>query len=696
MAKKDINYTLDTQNIWFPDQVEPLIEDKAKFRNYWKREKDRIINGFWIADNQVYVPGWLYWHTVYWIIELDIETVNAVTGEKRSYKGKGVPRFRDLEWDIAHDLKECERQQKMYVLVGSRGFGKSNICASVTGYTYNFFDDSESVISGGFDNDINLLAQKIDLGLSNCHPVWFKRRLLNNWKKEVRAGWIDTDTNLRRGSNSRIISRNYEEGNNTMATNGTRPKVHIIDEIGKIPNLENCVLDSQPCWMNDYGMFSTPILAGTGGDMEVGEDAAKLFRFPETYHVLEFDDIWEGSGKIGKFIPATQARNEFKEDMTLFKYLTEVRKMDIIYHPDLDITIKVSNEERCMKEYVEPRREKALKSTTNNAIIKEKAYYPIKPSESFLTVSSNDFPIEDCEKHKKWLHTEGFEPLRIELYIDDQGRINHKMTEKLPVTDFPVLSSTLKEGCIQMIEPPVSNPPYGLYVAGIDPYKTGESDWSDSLGSIYVLKRMTADMNDPYQYMPVCWYTGRPKDIHEWYETVRRIIKWYNASAMCENADYGFIQYMISKNEEQYLAKGLSFLKEISPNTKHKGQIGLPPTVAMIDHWNKTLVRYATEEVAKERDDNGNVTNTILGVKRIMDSMLLEEMIKFNKNKGNFDRVRAFQIAVAYAQQLDAIMPTVTVDTGHVEKKRSLPKSPFLGTIGGTFGKSKSPFNVRL
>ncbi len=370
--------------------------------------------------------------------------------------------------------------------------------------------------------------------------------------------------------------------------------------------------------------------------------------------------------------------------MSLYTYLTSVRKMNINYHPDLEVQIKVSNEQEAMDEYVNPRRKTALKSSTSNAIIKEKAYYPIVPTESFLTVSSNDFPVEACTQHRNWIETNDFKALRVELYKDPQtGIVMSKPSDRMPVTDFPVEASTDKTGVICIIEPPTSDdPPHGLYVAGIDPYKSGESDWSDSLGSVYIVKRMTTNMTEAYQNMPVAWYTARPKNEHEWYENVRMLLKYYNATAMCENLDYGFIQYMISKNETEYLAQGLSFLKEISPGTKHKGQFGLPPTPAMISHWNSTLNKYANEEVVKEYDENGKAMKTILGVTRILDPILLTEMIKFNKNKGNFDRVRAFAIALAYAQQLDAIMPPINV-TYDPPKKEKYIRSPFGGFQGG-------------
>lgn len=683
MTKKNANYKQATINIWFPNQVEPDPEDKDAFKAYWLREKERIKKGFYLADGQVYISGWLYWHTVYWVIELDMKDAQG-----RSFKKKGTPTFRDLEWEIAGDLVRAEQEQKLYCIVGSRGFGKSNICASVVGHIYNFHSDTECVISAGNLPDIKLLGDKTNLGLSSCHPVFHKQRLLNDWKKEVRAGWKDSATGLDKGSNSRIIVRNYEDGIKTMAANGTRPKVHIVDEIGKLPNLINCVLDTVPCWMNEYGMFSIPILAGTGGDMEKGADAGTIFRNPKPYNVLEFDDVWEGSGKIGKFVPVTKALNQYKEDKKFSDYLG-------IHHPDLEgITIRVSNEQRVIEEYVKPRREKAMSSTTSNEIVKEKAYYPLTPSESFLVISGNDFPVERCTEHKNFLLKSGLKPHRVELFIGLDGKVSHKATDLMPVTDFPVKVETDKTGVIELVEFPVgSSPPWGLYVCGIDPYKQSESEYSDSLGSAVIMKRMTDDLTEPFQYMPVAWYTARPKSIHDWYENVRLLLKWYNAEAMVENADYGFIQYMIEKNETMYLAPGMSFLKEISPTSKHRSNYGLPPTVAVITHLLNTSVIYTKEVIDKERNDKGEVTRTALGVTRILDPMLLEEMIKFNKNQGNFDRIRAFGLALAYAKQLDAQVPKIRLKEEYSKPVRTV-RSPFAighsSTVGSKMG--RSPF----
>jgi hypothetical protein len=61
----DPKYTRPTKNIWFPDQKEPIYDPQDEelmeiFRTYWQEEKRRMREGFYLADNQVYVAGWLY------------------------------------------------------------------------------------------------------------------------------------------------------------------------------------------------------------------------------------------------------------------------------------------------------------------------------------------------------------------------------------------------------------------------------------------------------------------------------------------------------------------------------------------------------------------------------------------------------------------------------------------------------------
>lgn len=649
----DPKYTRPTKNIWFPDQKEPIYDPQDEelmeiFRTYWKEEKRRMKEGFYLADGQVYVSGWLYWHTVYWNIKMYVE--NEELGKKvRILK---TPYLRDIEWLIADDFTTCEREGKFYALVGSRDFGKSIIAGSRAGYNYTLFDQSESIISAGNGTYIKLATDKVEDGLINLHPTLLKQRIVNDWKREVKAGWKNKKTGITDplSSQSSIQIRNFEEGSKTDAAVGARPGFQLIDEIGTIKNFIACFKDSEGAWWSG-GEGSDEVAdkpsclsmsTGTGGDMEKGKEAAEVFLHPDAYNILAFDNPEIPGTKMGRFINALMAKLKYKEPKTLAEHLG-------IHHPDLErISILVTNYEKAQawwdKEYA-----RARKANNQKTVLKFKAFWPLVPSDSFLVLTKNDFNIEAAQAQKNRLAALGKTGTPVELYHDGE-KICHKFTDKFPISQFPVKNTEDMDAPVVIWEFPIDEtPPFGLYTAGIDPYRQGKAEYSDSLGAVYIFKRIHDIQSDKYQNLIVASYVARPESKERWNETARLLIKYYNAYALCENDEYSFIDYMIKKGDAaRYLAPQPQWLKEIVPNTSVRRDYGIHRSSDRIrNHLDGLLKSYLDDIIYK--DEN---TET-LGVTRVFDSMLLEEIIHFNSEEGNYDRVVAAELAIALADHLN-------------------------------------------
>lgn len=694
-----VQYKQDTKNIWFPNQVEPVYDPSDPnqmflFHTYWKAERDRCINGFYLDKNKtIYVSGWLYFHTVYWKISM-YETLYEGTPQERTVREIKTPILRDIDWVIANDLVECEKQGKFYSLIGSRGFGKSIIAASRAGWLYTFFHNSQSVISAGATNYIKLVTDKIEDGLTNLHPIFVKNRLTSNWKMEVMAGWKDKTTNAPhpKSSKSQILMRNFEDGNNSMVCNGTRPGFHLIDEIGTLKNLIGCYKDSDGCWW--AGSTGKPsclvFITGTGGDMEVGAEAAEMFYDPKSYNLLEFDNVWEGGGKIGRFVEAGTGVRKYLKQKTLNEYLGIDKKVVDISH----IPIMVSDIAEYDKDWWEPKYQNAKKSGNSKTLLKFKAYWCKKPSDSFIILTKNDFNTEEAKKQQKNIRDNNLQGVAVDLLYSDNGVVIHDFSEKLPITEFPVKTQS-KDAPVMIYEFPMPNPPFGLYVAGVDPYRHSESEYSDSLGTVYIYKRMHEIGSEKYQDMFVASYAARPGDIKEWNETARRLIKFYNARTLCENDEMSFINYMIDKGDGHYLEDQPEWLRLIVPNTKVNRKKGIHRSAKQIrDFLDGQLKEYLDQVVHEEKNENGSVINQVFGTVRILDPMLLEEIIRFDKEK-NFDRVIAAELAVALANKLNPILKVNSLEAdgrikayfdkliGNGGKKQQRPKSVFNMNITG-------------
>jgi hypothetical protein len=274
----------------------------------------------------------------------------------------------------------------------------------------------------------------------------------------------------------------------------------------------------------------------------------------------------------------------------------------------------------------------------------------------------------------------------------DGEKIAHEFTDKQPITNFPLKNSDLKDAPVVIYEFPVENPPYGLYVAGVDPYRQGKSEYSSSLGAVYIYKRMHDITGEKYQDMFVASYVARPDKKETWEEQARLLIKYFNARALVENDEISFIEYMKAKGDGHYLEKQPQWLMEVVPNTTVKREYGIHRSSEKIRNYlHSCLKKYMEEVIYLEKDAEGNVTKELTGVTKIFDPLLLEEIIQYN-DSGNFDRIIAAELAIAQALKMDPILGRVggSNDDRVAALFKPKPKNKLFTESQGLFNNKKS------
>ena len=188
--------------------------------------------------------------------------------------------------------------------------------------------------------------------------------------------------------------------------------------------------------------------------------------------------------------------------------------------------------------------------------------------------------------------------------------------------------------------------------------------------------------------MPVACYVGRPKKIEQWYEITKLLLMYYNAKTLCENMDYGFIQHCVEKNVgPRVLERTPSFLTDIHPTSMVNRDYGIHMTKEIKSYLLSLIIEYLTEEIDIERDADGNIIKTRLGVSRILDPLLLKELLKFTP-KLNVDRIIAFGLTLAMSRTL---YNKVTIHSNNEDERikeyfRSRkPNSPFSHVTNSPF-----------
>jgi len=622
---------------WFINQGRIPDEGSEEYREFFNFHKELCMNGA-MMDGQ-FINPFLYWHLNIWHTEVDIIDEYGRINQKYAN-----PLLRDNEWLVTNEIDRAHKEKKGLVILGIRRFAKSVIEASYIGQGATFDENSQNIIAGLNAPDIKLITDKIDKGLNFIPKAWRWQRVEDNWKNQVTLG-IKTKAGERIPF-SQILIRNLDGGNNEEAIAGTKPRRLIIDEIGKGSFLRG-LQAATPGFTTPFGWGCSPILTGTGGDMKMFMDAKSLMFDVENFNFLEYNSAKDSSKVHGLFI-SHKYRMEAKEPSSLGAFLNKPEGS-----PLYQVNMMVSNEELATK-ITNDNLDKLKKAGDRIAYLKEKMYYPQEVDDIFLNEDTNIFDIEAAKRQKFRLLQQERTGTSVVLYDDGDG-VKHTFSDKLPISNFPLKSSDQKDAPVVIYEFPVENPAYGLYVAGVDPYRQGKSAYSSSLGSVYIYKRMHTISGEKYQDMFVASYCARPDKKETWEEQARYLIKYYNARTLCENDEISFIDYMISKGDAHYLERQPDWLKEIVPNTTVRRDYGIHRSAEKIrDFLHGCLKKYTEEVVHTEKDEDGNTISETKGMSKVFDPVLLEEMIQYNED-GNFDRIIAAELAVALAMKLDPI-----------------------------------------
>ena len=649
--------------------------ESSEYTSFWENEDKKITEG--VTINGFYFSPFIYWHLNYASLYLDIQQ------GKRVVRQLGRPQLWDTYFEVDNAITKAETHEdgkKGVVIVGSRRISKSMLTSSYIAHKAVTLKGGDHLISALNQPDLSNTTQAVDLTLRNLPDYFRFPRIEDDWKRQVTLGYKDKKTNQRHEW-SKIHVRNFNEGNNTEAAAGLTLSSFMLEEGGK-GDMLSCLAATIPCFDSPYGWRCSPIVIGTSGDMTKAGDLEELFNNPEAYNFLPVE-VNETGKSYGLFIPGTKSLKVPKTPTPLGLYLEKDTPSELD-----NITMWMADEDKG-KEMILKNREQVKKASGLEAYLKEVMYYPLTHEECFLELSQNIFPVDLLQEQLTKLVSQEIKADNVELFLDTTGRVKHKFTDKKAVENFPTKPSDSIEGCIQIWEYPLSEAPYGLYTAGTDPYKQSQAHYSTSLGSTYIYKRVHDLSGEGWQNIVVAAYTGRPKKIETWYETTKLLLKYYNAKVLVENMDYGFIQHCVDKNEAaKLLERTPTFLNDIHPNSTVNRDYGIHMTKDIKNYILSLIIEYITEVIDVERDESGNIIKEKLGVTRILDPLLIKELIKFTP-KLNVDRVISFGLTLAMAKSLNTQVKigNNTSDERMQEYFRSI-KKPSL------FRQTRSPFRL--
>lgn len=491
------------------------------------------------------------------------------------------------------------------------------------------------------------------------NTAWGKKRQAVNTSMRRRASMIVTDNfgnKIEVGYKSEIMGVSLKD--NPDAVRGKAGMLILWEEAGTFPELKAAWQIARPSVEQDGVAFGLMIMFGTGGDEGPAVMTLReAFYNPKSYNCIGFENIWDDgiqSKECGFFIPQ-HTNLDIRDENGKRLYMDEDGN---------------TLHEKARQFILNLREEELKEATSSQQIDRYVAEHSESPAEAFTELSGNIFPKKELQKQLARIRTNT--KLQNHKQVGTLTLVNGEIIWNIQktgdITEFPLPKNSDPTGKIVIWEHPVKDAPFGLYIAGIDPYDHDQSG-TNSLGSCFIYKRFQ-DF-ESYSDIIVAEYTGRPKTAEEFYENVRKLLIYYNAKAMVENQNTGLFTYFNNKHCSHLLADQPDIIKDIVNNSTVNRRKGCHMN-REIKLWGEGKIKEWLEELRDQKQ---------LGLNTVLSEPFLEELIQYN-DKGNFDRVMAFMQVMVYREQLYNIQVKKKED---VEKKMRLFDKPLFKNTDDSF-----------
>jgi len=604
------------------------------FRKYWDEQKHKCRIGVIYKNNN---KSWFLSRDYYmWLNFLPIFD-----------KEKNIYDF-PLVWDVQYymSLYEtlAELNNKHSVILKKRQIASSYYhCAKLINQ-YWFEEGAKLKMGASLKDYINekgswkMIQEYSDF--LNEHTAWVRAhnpQKVLDWEQKIQVTINGRD--ISKGLKSTISGMSFEK-NATTGVGG--PCRYFFHEEGGIASKADKTYEYMRPALHS-GMITTGmfIIAGSVGDLDQCEPLREFVMYPEENDFYSVEtNLLDDKGTIGKhglFLP-----EQWSMPPHIDKYGNSLVE---------EAVIAIDRQRVEWKENLAPDKYQLR--------ISQK---PKNIAEAFAFRKASIFPIYLLNAQMRRIEEKEYPYEYIDLYRDDDGKIKSESAKFSPIMDFPINKKTKnKEGCVIQYEPPMKNPEWGTYYASIDPVGEGKTTTSESLCSIIVYKNpleiTRQNENGDAEVIIerdgiVATWCGRFDDINKTHERLLLIIEYYNAWTLVENNISLFIQYMISKRKQKYLIpkSQVLFLKDLGSNKAVYSDYGWKNTGTLFkSHLISYAIEYLKEEIDHEYDESGNVINTIFGVERVPDIMLVKEMSAYYEGL-NVDRLVSFAALIAFAR----------------------------------------------
>lgn len=501
-------------------------ENSIRYKRFWAREHDRILNGLTIDGRHINGDSYFYLNYVP-IKGVDSSSIDSVY--KKAVKRTMFPGFWDLDMYYFDLIDQCINEGKHLSVLKARRKGFSYKNGSLCVRRMYFFPNSKCFILAQREatlTDFDGILQKCwdILDHLDKHTPFKKRRQYKNTPLHKRASYKKVGDEAEYGYKSEIIG--VVVGDDPDKVRGINGDIVLYEEGGAFKNLEATFNKVDNAVRQGKYVTGLQVVFGTAGTKEADGFIGlnNMFIEPAIYGMKEidltcFNDALLANPTGGFFVPDNWCSEGFidKDGNSLFKEAAN----------DLLERINILKEKGRLDKVA--------------AMMQET---PLYPSWALQTGSNNYFPVATINSRILQLKQDRDRFKRMTHGVFE--RIGSRFTFKQSTKVKPILDPFFKltrqneidQGCCTLWEFPFKDPtgqvPEHLYSITYDTIVGGPN--GTSLACAYVWKNMN-NFSKPSPVM-VAKYYGRPtgNNANDYInDQVFGLASFYNASIAFEN-----------------------------------------------------------------------------------------------------------------------------------------------------------------
>lgn len=561
------------------ERYSPLVYEKEldlkpgtiSYDDFWDEQDDRCLNGY-KPTNMDRITGEHYFY-------LNMCQINLLhEGEDR--KRAGYPVFRSLDRRLGMETEMAKKSGYGLIIGKPRRVGLSWFGTKEVIYEMTFYLENEVGICAGKQDKADDFYKKVKYMSNRIRPEYRMGQLSNN-SEEFSYGYKyrKNKQDVYEGAQSALYIKTMFA--DSSGFEGKSMSMVIFEEAGLFENLIQSYKATQPCFREGSNQFGSPIIYGTGGEIEKGSKGYKEMYFSSSKHNPQ-----ESPYNLKRlFIPAYEYYpGDGDPDEKTGRVISFFNR-----------NTGETREEAALAHILKDRK-RAQKS--KEGYIKHIQSYPIKESEIFIkskgglldrtklnaqlaNLNEGNCPFEMKTGRLEWVDDAITKKLVSKCKTNkEKAKIRFSRKSKVKWVDDA-------NGLVKRIADPINKNgmEYKPDIAACDSYDEEAEERTSSAGAT-VVYRCYSSFDTKFD-IPICVYTerGDASDDDEFYENNLKMAVYWNYKLLIEYSKIGLDKHFKSVGAQAYLKERPELRDHGPKNSRARNEYG-----QRMDKYHKELL----------------------------------------------------------------------------------------------------------